>query len=122
MGNIKYNVAVSSVTRCYETTLEDTIFLREDVSRQKRSIASNLALTDKYSAKSDVETIKSQYSKYLTQTDPIVGYDADEHFTIKFTEGNLVETFTILSHPIYIKINACKTPSLPITQSWWGVF
>ena len=60
LGNIKCNVAVSSVTRYYETTLEDTIFLREDVSRQKRSIASNLALTDKYSAKSDVETIKSQ--------------------------------------------------------------
>src|SRR3981189_246427 len=102
LGNIKYNVAVSSVTRYYETALEDTIFLREDV-RQKRSIAPNLELTTKYSAKSDVATIKSQYDKYLIQTDPIVVYDADgdKHYTVKFTVGALVETFTILSHPVY---------------------
>ena len=35
LGNVEYNVAVSSLTRYYETTMEDTIFLRDEVIRKK---------------------------------------------------------------------------------------
>ena len=84
-----YNVAVSSLTRYYETMMEDTIFLREEVVREKRSTNPNLSITDVYLPIADKEAFIAKYNTYLTAADPIIGHadDEDAQFTVAFTVG-----------------------------------
>src|SRR3977135_549692 len=103
LGNIEYNVAVSSLTRYYETTMEDIIFLREEVVREKRSANPNLSITEAYPPIASKDAFLTKYNKYLTESDPIVGWsdDGDKNFTLNFTVGTKKETFKILSNPIF---------------------
>src|SRR3977135_183848 len=104
LGNIEYNVAVSSLTRYYKTTMEDTIFLREEVVREKRSTNPNLSIAEANPPIADKEALIAKYNGYIAGTDPIYGYadDGDTRFTVDFTVGTKKkETFKVLLNPIY---------------------
>src|SRR3977135_2733170 len=103
LGNIEYNVAVSSLTRYYETTMEDTIFLRDEVVREKRATNPNLSITETSPPIADKDALIAKYKKYLVDTDPVYGYadDGDTRFTVNFTVGTKKETFKISLCPIY---------------------
>src|SRR3977135_175639 len=63
----------------------------------------NLSIAEDYPPIASKDAFLTKYNKYLTESDPIVGWsdDGDKHFTLDFTVGTKKETFKILSNPIF---------------------
>src|SRR5271156_5979451 len=93
LNNIEYSVAVSSVSRYYETSQKDVVFIRE-----KRDVpVVNLPLTvhNTYPATSEVDKIKQKYDDFIKNGDPIYAVSDKEKFQVEMNVDGKKKTFEI---------------------------
>ena len=113
LGEIEYNVAISSITRYYETSMEDLVFIRE-----KRAVpvaTPGLTRNSDYEQIADKTEIVQKYEAYLKATDPLISYDEANKNKVKLTVGLNSEEFEMLPNPFYLK-DISKASGIQIHQ------
>src|SRR5258708_8861460 len=98
LGNVEYDVAVASVSRYYETTLNNLVFLRE----KRQAVASpGLTLTPAYPI-GDVSNIQKNFDDYFPTSDPSITYSAkgNEKYYLKFKVGRQESHLVIYQNPL----------------------
>jgi hypothetical protein len=92
LHNIEYKVAISSITRYYETSMDDLAFVRE----KRQAPTPGLVIAPKYVADADLsKRLTSLQDSYFKTQSPIVAYGEVKDFTVKFKVGLIEQTFTI---------------------------
>src|SRR3981189_3359960 len=91
--NEEYMVAISSVSRYYETTFNDIVFVREKraVKASQVEVQTDWPVLDA----ATIQFVNDSYDAYIKATPPIVAFceSPDPKFTVKLTYNGKSETF-----------------------------
>jgi len=96
----EYLVAVSSVTRYYETAFNDTVFVRE-----KRAIKQTQVEVETVHPPLDaaaIQTVNDAYDSFIKATAPIIAFseDKDPKFTVSLNYNGKTQDFTIFPNVV----------------------
>src|SRR5271156_1027761 len=101
LNNIEYSVAVSSVSRYYETSQKDVVFIREKRDVPAANLNLPLTVHNTYPATSNVDKIKQKYDDFIKNGDPIYAVSDKEKFQVEMNVDGKKKTFEIFTNPIY---------------------
>ena len=101
LNNIEYSVAVSSVSRYYETSQNDVVFIREKRDVPAANLNLPLTVHNTYPATSSVDKIKQKYDDFIKNGDPIYAVSDKEKFLVEMDVNGKKKTFEIYTSPIY---------------------
>src|SRR5437773_5584939 len=84
LGNIEYKVGIASITRYYETSLEDLTFIRE--KRVAASTTPGFEIAPKYQQSTRKADIDVLYTKYIQSSHTIIvdSETPDKDFIVTF--------------------------------------
>ena len=91
LGNIEYKVGIASITRYYETSLEDLAFIRE---KRAATATPGLEIAPKYELSAQQAEINDMYQKYNALTPAVIANSANgvKDFTVVFKVGKVEKT------------------------------
>src|SRR5271167_3122380 len=104
LKNVEYKVAVSSITRYYETGLKDLVIVREKRQARVSQPKQALSVVDAYSRTSSDKAaeIKRLWLHYLDVTSPVCAYHADATaFQVRFTVDGVIKRIVIFPNTVY---------------------
>jgi len=100
LNNIEYSVAVSSVSRYYETFENDVVFLRE--KRDVPVTVLPLTVHNTYPATLEVDKIKQKYDDFIKNGDPVYFITSStEKMEAELNVAGKKKTFEIYSGTVY---------------------
>src|SRR5437773_12316507 len=91
LGNIEYKVGIASITRYYETSLEDLTFIRE---KRAATATPGLEIAPKYQQSAKKADIDVLYAKYIENNQAIIvdTETPDKDVIVTFTVGKIEKT------------------------------
>src|SRR5438477_7216115 len=94
LGNIEYKVGIASITRYYETSLEDLAFIRE---KRAATATPGLEIAPKYELSAQQAGINDLYKKYIALTPAVIANSANgvKDFTVEFKVCKVLKTYVI---------------------------
>jgi hypothetical protein len=101
LNNVDYKVAIASITRYYETPMQDIAVVREKraTPSSSSSLRATLEVVDKFpdQKETDVAIINKQYAEYLRDGDPVYIFSDNlvPDYTYKLKVGEKEKEFTI---------------------------
>src|SRR5271167_2212325 len=104
LKNVEYKVAVSSITRYYETGLKDLVVVREKRQARVSTPKQALSLVDTYSRTlpDKAAEIRRLWLHYLGVTSPVYAYHADPTaFQVRFTVDGVIKRIVVFPNTVY---------------------
>src|SRR5271154_6108938 len=101
LGNTEYKVAIASVNRYYETSLDDIVFLREKrwIPIKEAAERPGLSIEETYPV-GDISGLADEYKKYIASSSEYIGYSEIGEHTVTFKVGNKEEKYNVFASPI----------------------
>ena len=98
LGTTPYNVAISSITRYYETSMDDLVVIRE---KRTPKPYPGLEIPTTYPTNAITKTnINARWDDFIKNYPPMIALQSKE-YTAKFTVQTETQEFTIFKQPIY---------------------
>jgi hypothetical protein len=91
LGNIEYKVAISSITRYYETSMDDLAFVRE----KRQAPTPGIVIAPKYEARQ--QSLAAAQESYLQGGRSLIACGDVKDYTVKFKVALQEEEFTIFT-------------------------